>query len=263
MIIGIIDYKQVDGYTLPFHLINKYHCFGQSFDQTMTIDKITINPVIDESNSWCLPETLDHPSAFHIHLLQTYSYEIVDNFFLSLVFIADVSLSLRGQCDLCHPRYDGSQAYRSCSHGGRITDIDGVPSKQRTIYISTAGGGIWKNCEWRSFISYPFSTNILKVHRFLAIDPNNPNILLLCWYGESNMRNSVSIGFGMYKSTDAGKTGQNRPGQYGAHQQSDHSSHQFKYHLCSSSGHLWNDRSKTGACINLLIPVRPGKKYYT
>jgi hypothetical protein len=43
------NYKQVDGYTLPFSLINRNTIAGQSFDQTMTIDKITINPVIDES----------------------------------------------------------------------------------------------------------------------------------------------------------------------------------------------------------------------
>lgn len=43
------NYKQVEGYTLPFSLINRNTIAGQSFDQTMTIEKITINPVIDEA----------------------------------------------------------------------------------------------------------------------------------------------------------------------------------------------------------------------
>ena len=43
------NYKQVDGYTMPFSLVNRNTIAGQSFDQTLTVEKITINPTIDEA----------------------------------------------------------------------------------------------------------------------------------------------------------------------------------------------------------------------
>lgn len=45
----ISNYQKVDGYTMPFSLINRNTIAGQSFDQTLTVEKIIINPVIDEA----------------------------------------------------------------------------------------------------------------------------------------------------------------------------------------------------------------------
>lgn len=129
--------------------------------------------------------------------------------------------------------------------GGRITDIDGVPTEARTMYISTAGGGIWKtNNGGASFLpifdKYPQSIGAL------AIDPKNPNIIYV-GTGESNMRNSVSVGFGMYKSTDAGENWT----KIGL----DSTEHISKVviHPTNSSiifaaapGHLWNDNKDRG-----------------
>ena len=87
--------------------------------------------------------------------------------------------------------------------GGRITAIDGVNSSPKTLYVGTAGGGVWKSTTAGMtyepiFEKYPQSIGAL------AIDQNRPETI---WVGtgESNMRNSVAVGLGLYKSTDGGR----------------------------------------------------------
>ncbi len=88
--------------------------------------------------------------------------------------------------------------------GGRITAIASPRSKPNVLYIGTAGGGIWKSVDngvtFRPiFDQYPQSIGSI------AIDPNNPEVV---WVGtgECNVRNSVSIGKGLYRSDDGGNT---------------------------------------------------------
>ncbi|MFT3845497.1 MAG: hypothetical protein QM725_10620 [Lacibacter sp.] len=85
---------------------------------------------------------------------------------------------------------------------GRITDIVGVNSDGKTIYIGTAGGGIWKTTNAGASFKPIFDKYVQSIGA-IAIDQKNPKIIY-AGTGESNMRNSVSIGDGMYKSTDGG-----------------------------------------------------------
>ena len=87
--------------------------------------------------------------------------------------------------------------------GGRITAIDVVEKDPRTLYIGTAGGGIWKSTTGGTLFKSIFDKYNQSVGA-LAVDQSNPDIIW-CGTGESNMRNSVSIGSGLYKSTDAGE----------------------------------------------------------
>ncbi|MBS1783221.1 MAG: glycosyl hydrolase [Bacteroidetes bacterium] len=86
---------------------------------------------------------------------------------------------------------------------GRITAIEGVISDNKTIYTGTAGGGIWKStnagASWK-----PIFDKYCQSIGALAIDQTKPDIVF-AGTGESNMRNSVSIGNGLYKSTDGGE----------------------------------------------------------
>jgi len=85
---------------------------------------------------------------------------------------------------------------------GRITSIVGVNSDSKVLYVGTAGGGVWKSVN--AGASYkPLFDKYCQSIGAIAIDQKNPNTLYV-GTGESNMRNSVSIGNGMYKSTDAG-----------------------------------------------------------
>ncbi|MGZ4043514.1 MAG: WD40/YVTN/BNR-like repeat-containing protein [Bacteroidia bacterium] len=86
---------------------------------------------------------------------------------------------------------------------GRISAIEGVNNDEgKTIYIGTAGGGVWKSTNAGMSYSPKFDKYCQSIGA-LAIDQKNPNTIYV-GTGESNMRNSVSVGNGMYKSTDGG-----------------------------------------------------------
>jgi photosystem II stability/assembly factor-like uncharacterized protein len=87
--------------------------------------------------------------------------------------------------------------------GGRITAIDAVAKEPRIMYVGTAGGGIWKSTTGGTLFKSIFDKYSQSIGA-LAIDQANPDVVW-CGTGESNMRNSVGIGTGLYKSTDAGE----------------------------------------------------------
>lgn len=86
---------------------------------------------------------------------------------------------------------------------GRITDIEGHPTNSRVIYIGTAGGGIWKSSDGGSSFNSIFDKHNQSIGA-IAIDPNNPDQVLWAGTGEIWTRNSISVGDGLYKSTDGG-----------------------------------------------------------
>jgi len=87
--------------------------------------------------------------------------------------------------------------------GGRITAIDGVNADPRILYIGTAGGGVWKTTNGGADFKPLFDKHCQSIGA-VTIDQTNPDIV---WVGtgESNMRNTVSIGNGIYKTTDGGE----------------------------------------------------------
>jgi photosystem II stability/assembly factor-like uncharacterized protein len=91
--------------------------------------------------------------------------------------------------------------------GGRTTDVEGVPGNPNIVYVGTGCSGLWKTTNggvtWTPIFDRQGTSSIGD----LAIDPNNPDVV---WVGtgESNTRNSVSFGDGVYKSLDGGKTWQ-------------------------------------------------------
>ena len=87
--------------------------------------------------------------------------------------------------------------------GGRITAIDGVNADPRIMYIGTAGGGVWKTTSGGSGFTPVFDKYCQSIGA-IAIDQSNPDVI---WVGtgESNMRNTVSVGNGIYRSNDAGE----------------------------------------------------------
>jgi photosystem II stability/assembly factor-like uncharacterized protein len=85
---------------------------------------------------------------------------------------------------------------------GRITAIEGVNSDPATFYVGSAGGGIWKTTNAGAQFKSVFDKYCQSIGA-LAIDQKNPKVVY-AGTGESNMRNTVSIGDGLYKSVDAG-----------------------------------------------------------
>ena len=85
---------------------------------------------------------------------------------------------------------------------GRITAIIGVNADSKTLYVGSAGGGVWKSTNAGASFKPIFDKYCMSIGA-IAVDQSNPSTVFV-GTGESNMRNTVSIGDGMYKSTDAG-----------------------------------------------------------
>ena len=85
---------------------------------------------------------------------------------------------------------------------GRITAIDGSNADGKTIYVGTAGGGVWKTTNAGASFKPVFDKYCQSIGA-IAIDQKNP-ATVFAGTGESNMRNTVSIGNGLYMTTDAG-----------------------------------------------------------
>jgi photosystem II stability/assembly factor-like uncharacterized protein len=92
--------------------------------------------------------------------------------------------------------------------GGRTADVEGVAGNPNIVYVATGSGGLWKTLNggvtWKPIFERQGTISIGDI----ALAPGNPDVV---WVGtgESNVRNSVSFGDGVYKSTDGGKNWQN------------------------------------------------------
>ena len=93
----------------------------------------------------------------------------------------------------------------SAQMSGRIAAVAGVQEKGRvTLFVGAASGGVWKSVNGGTTFRPVFDKQDVQSIGAVAIDPSNPKIV---WVGtgESWMRNSVSVGDGIYKSTDGGE----------------------------------------------------------
>lgn len=92
--------------------------------------------------------------------------------------------------------------------GGRTVGAVGVPAQPGVFYIGVNNGGVWKTTDYGRVWKPIFDKESTGSVGDVAVAPSNPNIILVgC--GEGIQRPDLSIGNGVYKSTDAGKTWKN------------------------------------------------------
>ena len=91
---------------------------------------------------------------------------------------------------------------------GRITDIEMHPTNNKIIFTGTAGGGVWKSNDGGASFNSVFDDHIQSIG-CVAIDPSKPDQNIWVGTGETWTRNSVSMGDGIYKSTDGGQNWKN------------------------------------------------------
>ncbi|WGK64543.1 WD40/YVTN/BNR-like repeat-containing protein [Croceiramulus getboli] len=94
---------------------------------------------------------------------------------------------------------------------GRIIDMTGHPTNAKIIYTGTAGGGVWKSADGGASYTPIFDDHAQSIGQ-IAVDPNDPDRILWVGTGEIWTRNSVSVGDGLYKTTDGGSNWKKIPG---------------------------------------------------
>jgi photosystem II stability/assembly factor-like uncharacterized protein len=89
--------------------------------------------------------------------------------------------------------------------GGRTRAAAGVPQQPNVFYIGAVNGGVWKTDDSGRTWSPIFDAQPTQSIGDIAVAPSNPNIIYVA-SGEGLPRPDLSVGDGIYKSTDAGKT---------------------------------------------------------
>ena len=123
---------------------------------------------------------------------------------LALAFIATCAPAIAQQFN---PDLFKSLHWRSIGpfRGGRTRAVAGVPSQPNVFYIAQVNGGVWKTTDYGRTWTPIFDDQPTGSVGCIAVAPSNPNIIYV-GSGEGLQRPDLSVGDGIYKSTDAGKT---------------------------------------------------------
>ncbi len=102
--------------------------------------------------------------------------------------------------------------------GNRFTSAVGIPGNPKVYYVGAASGGVFKTTDGGVHWTPMFDAQPVQSIGALALAASDPNVV---WAGtgEAKIRSHISIGLGVYKSTDAGATwrsmGLDRTGRIG------------------------------------------------
>jgi photosystem II stability/assembly factor-like uncharacterized protein len=89
--------------------------------------------------------------------------------------------------------------------GGRTRAAAGVPSQPNVFYMGQVNGGVWKSDDYGRTWNPIFDHESTQSIGAIAVAPSDPDIIYV-GSGEGLHRPDLSIGNGIYKSTDAGKS---------------------------------------------------------
>ena len=89
--------------------------------------------------------------------------------------------------------------------GGRTRAVAGVPSEPNVFYIGAVNGGVWKTRDAGRTWQPIFDGQPTQSVGAIAIAPSDPNIIYVA-SGEGLRRPDLSVGNGIYRSADGGRT---------------------------------------------------------
>ena len=125
---------------------------------------------------------------------------------LALVLVASFAARAAAQAPLVPDSLLNQLKYRYIGpEGNRVSSVAGVPGDPRTYYAGAASGGLWKSGDGGIHWQPLFDDQPVASIGAIAVAPSDPNVV---WVGtgEPFIRSHISIGWGVYKSTDAGKS---------------------------------------------------------
>ena len=102
-------------------------------------------------------------------------------------------------------QYEALQWRHIGPEGNRFSAAAGISGDPHTYYVGAASGGIYKTTDGGVHWDAIFDDQPVQSIGALAVAPSDPNVV---WAGtgEGKIRSHVSIGQGVYKSVDAGRT---------------------------------------------------------
>jgi len=89
--------------------------------------------------------------------------------------------------------------------GGRTRAATGVPGQPNVFYVGQVDGGVWKSDDYGRTWNPIFDGQPSQSIGAIAVAPSNASVMYVA-SGEGLHRPDLSVGDGIYKSTDAGKT---------------------------------------------------------
>ena len=129
--------------------------------------------------------------------------------FIFFILITDFSNSAFGQ-ESQNNTPNGLEGYQfrsiGPSRGGRVTTVTGVLSNPHKFYMGSTGGGVWTTDDagntWRNISDGYFNVGSIGA---ISVAPSDENIIYV-GTGSGCPRGNISMGDGIYKSMDKGKT---------------------------------------------------------
>jgi photosystem II stability/assembly factor-like uncharacterized protein len=136
----------------------------------------------------------------------------MNSFWRSLFLIATL-VGPSGAQENTHVRMESLYTFFSSLHwrsigpyrGGRTRAVAGVPSQPSVFYIGVCNGGVWKTNDYGRTWQPIFDDQPTGSIGAIAVAASDPNVIYV-GSGEGLHRPDLSVGDGIYKSTDAGKT---------------------------------------------------------
>jgi photosystem II stability/assembly factor-like uncharacterized protein len=144
------------------------------------------------------------PRIWHVRAVMT--KRVWAGFLWSAIAVFCATGSVRGQQIQISPQAYSQLKFRYIGPGGgRTTAVAGVPGNPHVYYAGAASGGIFKSTDGGIHWDPIFDAQTVSSIGSLAVAASDPNIV---WAGtgESFIRSNISVGNGIYKSFDAGKT---------------------------------------------------------
>lgn len=172
--------------------------------------------------------------------------------FSRLWLVAAVTVQISDATAQAEGKWDSSvfggleaRAIGPAAMGGRIAALDAVKRERLIIYVGAASGGVWKSDNGGTTFKPVFDKYTQSIGA-IAIDRSKPDIV---WVGtgEPWTRNSVSVGTGLYKTTDGGDNWE----QVGLKDSERISAivvdpaNSDTVYVCAT-GHLWNPNEERG-----------------